>query len=517
MYRRVAFPVAGALILLVGLLGGDQSASAAPALQLPWPTGEQHRINGGWTYGCPSGYPYYGTHNGSNYYAIDFVFSVGQNVSATAAGTVMIAAIGDNDGAGNYLAVDHGGGFVSRYLHLRLTSPFAPGIGVGASVSQGQLIGYSGNTGGVAAHLHFDLKLNGAAYKAEPMSGVTGFGWYGFSVESGLGCGSNGHDPSPYWTSRHPTDVQKVTDSTGDGRDDAVVFYQGPGQWYVTPSTGSSFGAISQWISAHGIGSRRQFAADVNGDFRTDSVVWFAEYGSWWVSLSTGSQYLPYTRWATGHGIGSHNQFLADVNVDGRADAVVFFAATGQWYVALANASATGFNQYTEWTTGHGIRSQDQLLADVTGDLRADSIVWFGDGRWYVAAANTSGAGFNQYTLWVNGHGIGSDRRFAADVDGDLDADAVVYFGGTGAWYAARANPPLQRFDQYTLWISGHGIGSDNQMLADANGDAGNKADAIIYIGRDRGEWWVGISTGSGFSTPTQWRSGSASVPETGS
>ena len=186
MLRKIAFCMASAVLLLFGALEGHDGAGAVPSLQLPWPTGEQHRINGGWTYGCPSGYPFYGTHNGSNYYAIDFVFTIGQNVAATAPGTVTIAAIGDNGGAGNYLAVDHGGGFVSRYLHLRLTSPFAPGIGVGASVSQGQLIGYSGNTGGVDAHLHFDLKLNGGAYKAEPMSGVTGFGWLAWRTQSVL-------------------------------------------------------------------------------------------------------------------------------------------------------------------------------------------------------------------------------------------------------------------------------------------------------------------------------------------
>ncbi len=38
--------------------------------------------------------------------------------------------------------------------------------------------------------------------------------------------------------------------------------------------------------------------------------------------------------WA--HGIGTDTQFLADVTGDGRADAVVFVKATGDWYVASA-------------------------------------------------------------------------------------------------------------------------------------------------------------------------------------
>ena len=121
--RLSAIAAVGAvLIAAVVLVNVPATVLAAPALQLPWPTGEQHRIWGGYTYGC-------GTHGGpgyeTNYYAIDFVFSIGQNVSGTAGGTVIIAAIGYNGGAGNYLAVDHGGGFVpgiSTYApprHLR--------------------------------------------------------------------------------------------------------------------------------------------------------------------------------------------------------------------------------------------------------------------------------------------------------------------------------------------------------------------------------------------------------------
>ena len=80
-------------------------------------------------------------------------------------------------------------------------------------------------------------------------------------------------------------------------------------------------------------------------------------------------------RWITGHGAGSSNQFLADVNGDGKADSIVYFAGDGSWYVALSNGS--GFNGYTRWITGHGAGSSNQFLADVNGDGKADSIVYF--------------------------------------------------------------------------------------------------------------------------------------------
>src|SRR6266542_2222330 len=146
-------------------------AQAAPALQLPWPTGASRRIDGGYSYNC-------GDHTGSNQYAIEFQSGVDVStldVSATAAGSVTMASFDYNNGAGKYIAVDHGGGYISRYLHLQDT--FAPGITVGVTVSQGQTLANADNSGfSSGTHLHFDIKLNGNAYVPEPMSGKSGFG-----------------------------------------------------------------------------------------------------------------------------------------------------------------------------------------------------------------------------------------------------------------------------------------------------------------------------------------------------
>jgi hypothetical protein len=69
-----------------------------------------------------------------------------------------------------YLALDHGGGYETWYIHLNNDSPgtddgLAWGIAVtdGQVVSQGQLIGWvgdSGNAEDVAPHLHFEIRLN---------------------------------------------------------------------------------------------------------------------------------------------------------------------------------------------------------------------------------------------------------------------------------------------------------------------------------------------------------------------
>ncbi len=192
--RRTFVVSVAAAVMAVTLLT-PHAAHAAPPLQLPWLTGDQHRINsGGYSYNC-------GGHTGSNAFAIDFEFGVGQNVGSAAPGSISIASKGFNQGAGNYLEIDHGGGYRTRYLHLRADvdgGPWPSYITLNLFVSQGGHIAYSGNTGGVDAHLHFDMKLNGAAYMLEPMSGITGFGQYGLCT--GL--------TSSYWTSHSSYQTQ---------------------------------------------------------------------------------------------------------------------------------------------------------------------------------------------------------------------------------------------------------------------------------------------------------------------
>jgi len=197
--RQLALLISACAVLSVAV--GEQTVShAAPELQFPWPNGTSHRILGGVDqYGNPYGGNSYncGDHTGANLYAIDFQFGVDGSplaVSAVAGGIVLVASVGYNGGAGNHVVIDHGGGFTSRYLHMQDT--FGPGITPGATVSQGQIVGNADNSGfSFGTHLHFDMRLNGNAYKPEPMSTlVNGFDLYGYCTGQ----------TSPYWVSVVP-------------------------------------------------------------------------------------------------------------------------------------------------------------------------------------------------------------------------------------------------------------------------------------------------------------------------
>ncbi|MGE0549339.1 MAG: M23 family metallopeptidase [Kofleriaceae bacterium] len=85
----------------------------------------------------------------------DFRASPGTPVVAAGAGVVVFS--GRRGGYGNVVFVDHGGGLITRYAHLRRIETTT-----NASVVAGQQIGQVGSTGRVTGpHLHFEVRFDG--------------------------------------------------------------------------------------------------------------------------------------------------------------------------------------------------------------------------------------------------------------------------------------------------------------------------------------------------------------------
>ena len=79
----------------------------------------------------------------------------GTPIRAAAAGRVILMA--PTGGYGNYTCIDHGKSVSTCYAHQ---SEF--GTSRGATVEQGEVIGYVGNTGrSFGAHLHFEVRVDG--------------------------------------------------------------------------------------------------------------------------------------------------------------------------------------------------------------------------------------------------------------------------------------------------------------------------------------------------------------------
>jgi murein DD-endopeptidase MepM/ murein hydrolase activator NlpD len=86
---------------------------------------------------------------------IDIGVPVGTPVHASAAGTVVWC--GWMEGYGNFVVIDHGGGYATAYGH---NSSIA--VSCGEKVSQGQVIAHSGCTGYCTGpHVHFEIRVDG--------------------------------------------------------------------------------------------------------------------------------------------------------------------------------------------------------------------------------------------------------------------------------------------------------------------------------------------------------------------
>jgi murein DD-endopeptidase MepM/ murein hydrolase activator NlpD len=86
---------------------------------------------------------------------VDIAVAYGHDVKAAADGIVSFAGV--QNGYGNTVVIDHGGGRQTRYAHLSQEL-----VRAGDVVSEGQVLGKSGNSGrSTGPHLHFEMLVNG--------------------------------------------------------------------------------------------------------------------------------------------------------------------------------------------------------------------------------------------------------------------------------------------------------------------------------------------------------------------
>lgn len=92
----------------------------------------------------------------SGHLAIDIGAMTGDSVFASDSGVVVYAG-GISGGYGNMVMIDHGNGYQTLYAHLSSIATRC-----GASVYQGNVIGYAGSTGNsTGPHLHFEVRYMG--------------------------------------------------------------------------------------------------------------------------------------------------------------------------------------------------------------------------------------------------------------------------------------------------------------------------------------------------------------------
>ncbi|MFM5929388.1 MAG: M23 family metallopeptidase [Novosphingobium sp.] len=99
---------------------------------------------------------------GAFHAGLDFKGPIGAPIYAAAKGTVSF--VGQRQGYGNCVEVDHGNGMITRYAHM---SAFHTTLG--KPVLGGEVIGAIGNTGrSTGPHLHFEVRINDQPVNPRP-------------------------------------------------------------------------------------------------------------------------------------------------------------------------------------------------------------------------------------------------------------------------------------------------------------------------------------------------------------
>ncbi|MBI5411736.1 M23 family metallopeptidase [Candidatus Peregrinibacteria bacterium] len=126
--------------------GKGYSYQGPSSTSMIWPT--QGKITQGYT---------------RKHFALDIANRSAGPIFAAASGTVVKATNGWNGGYGNMVIIDHGKGMQTLYAHMKKFY-----VNVGQTISQGDTIGWMGNTGRVygvtGIHLHFEVRVNGIKY-----------------------------------------------------------------------------------------------------------------------------------------------------------------------------------------------------------------------------------------------------------------------------------------------------------------------------------------------------------------
>ncbi|MEU7854345.1 peptidoglycan DD-metalloendopeptidase family protein [Nonomuraea sp. NPDC049141] len=360
------------------------AAGPRPDFRAPWPCGQVR--------------DYY-HHSGEVANAIDFNIAgsgdLGTPALASAPGTVIDTVTGD-PGYGNYVRVDHGGGWTSLVAHLdRIT------VSRGAWVNAGQELGKVGTTGNsTGPHLHYEQEADGVNQPVI-VDGVA-MNYDGQTRRHTSGnCGGGGGGSLMLGGS--------PADFNGDGKEDIVTFtHNASGDVYVALSTGSGFAGTSvKWHDYFSIGGETPLTGDFNGDGKDDIVTFtHGAAADVYVALSDGTKFGTSAKWHDWFAPTGEIPAVGDFNGDGKDDIATFThnATADDAYVALS--TGTGFGPGTKWNDHFVLPGEFPYTGDYNGDGK-DDIVTFTLGKTndvYVGISNTTS--FSTGTKWHDFFGL---------------------------------------------------------------------------------------------------------------
>jgi hypothetical protein len=199
-----------------------------------------------------------------------------------------------------------------------------------------------------------------------------------------------------------------VGDFNGDGADDLLFVEPADNTIHVNLSTGGGFWApgTGRWIAPNGFGSipGNYFVADFNGDGLSD--LGFRDgNGAFWVTLSSGSSFGAAVRWLAPNSFGGSwgRHMTGDFNGDRMDDLAFFEPGDNTFHVSISTGAGFGGPGTGRWieSNAFGSLADRYFAADFDGDSRTDlGYSEPADGSFHVQLSG--GNGFSYAGRWVN-------------------------------------------------------------------------------------------------------------------
>jgi hypothetical protein len=252
-------------------------------------------------------------------------------------------------------------------------------------------------------------------------------------------------------------------DSTGDGREDAVVSNLN-GVALRSPESGV-LAPMSYWVREGFYGERGNLLADVTGDGRADLLALGATVR---LRAAVGSSFGTETVIAENFS-GAASAAAGDVDADGDADVVVLSGGV----LSIHRGGATGLSLAEAWSDELAGDVLALHLADINGDGREDAVLVRPD---RLEVLRSSGADFGSPEPFLEGVAMGPPGFHFGDVTGDGLADAIGIDRARTAIFVsdgARFIPEEQR------WLPMPPIGERGNYVADVTGDG--VADVVVH------------------------------------
>ncbi|MBO5201037.1 MAG: peptidoglycan DD-metalloendopeptidase family protein [Clostridia bacterium] len=149
----VSSPVNEVIVIGTGKASYNSAYQNASTAGFKWPLTVKGTITSYWG-------------DGRGHKGVDLAVPVGTKVLAVKGGTVVEARYTSD--YGYHVTIDHGNGVKTRYAHNKYNT-----VSVGQTVSAGQVIAISGNSGRSSGpHLHFEVIINGTRVNPAPYIGL---------------------------------------------------------------------------------------------------------------------------------------------------------------------------------------------------------------------------------------------------------------------------------------------------------------------------------------------------------